>query len=163
MIEIVYGHEKYLESFHVALDSIAKERHFIEMIEAPALADTIELQRGHINKNSPVYYAVDENRVVGWCDISLKDNPRLRHRGTLGMGLMSGYRNRGLGTGLIQANLDHALKIGLERVELTVYTTNTAAQALYKKMGFIAEGMIYKYRKLDGVYYDAIFMTRDIR
>ena len=163
MIEIVYGHEKYFESFQKALDSVAKERQYIEMIEAPPLAGTIEFQRGNILKNAPVYYAVDENKVVGWCEISLKDNPRLRHRGTLGMGLISGYRNKGLGTRLMQAALEHAKKSGLERVELTVYTTNPAAQALYAKMGFVAEGMIYKYRKLDGVYYDAIFMTKDIK
>lgn len=162
MIDIVYADEKYFESFHSALNSVAKERQYIEMIEAPPLKNVSEYQRGLILKNGPVYYAVENGKVVGWCDIFPEDNPRLSHRGTLGMGLLAAYRGQGLGARLMTAALAHAKKFGLEKVELNVYTSNTAAIKLYKKMGFVQEGLIKKYRKLEGVYFDCMVMSKDM-
>ena len=153
----------YFESFHSALNSVAKERNYIEMIEAPPLADVSQYQRGLILKKGPVYYAVEGERVVGWCDIFPKDNPRLSHRGSLGMGIISGFRKMGIGTRLMQATLDHAKKFGLAKVELSVYSSNTDAIALYKKMGFVQEGVVRDYRRLDGVSYDAISMAKELR
>lgn len=162
MIEIVYGSEKFFESFHACLDAVAKERRFIEMIEAPPLVNVAEYQRGLILKNGPVYYAVEGSKVVGWCDIFPKDNPRLSHRGTLGMGIVAGYRKQGIGSRLMQATLAHAKKFGIEKVELSVYSSNVDAIALYKKMGFVQEGVVKDYRRLDKVSYDAISMAKEI-
>ena len=161
MIEIMYAQEKYFESFHKALSSVAKERLYIEMIEAPPLINVAEFQRGLIAKNGPVYYAVKEDRVIGWCDVFPEDNPRQNHRGSLGMGLLPEFRGKGIGAQLLKACLAHAKTFGLEKVELNVYTTNTAAIALYKKIGFVQEGHIKKYRKLDGVYYDCLLMAME--
>lgn len=111
-----------------------------------------------IAKDWPAYYALDGDKVVGWADISPFNNPRLAHRGSLGMGIISGYRGRGLGTQLLKAALEHAKKIGLEKVELTVYTDNAGAIALYRKLGFEDEGLIKHYRKLDGRYFDCLAM-----
>jgi GNAT superfamily N-acetyltransferase len=78
------------------------------------------------------YASVDRSggsaRVVGWCDVFPFKNPRLAHRGGLGMGLLRDYRGRGLGRGLIAATLETATKSGLEKVELTVYSNNLAGQ-----------------------------------
>ena len=162
MIEVVYGNEKYFESFHAALNTVAKERIYIEMIEAPPLADVVQYQRGLIQKNGPVYYAIEGEKVVGWCDIFPKDNPRMSHRGSLGMGIIPGYRRMGIGTRLMMAALGHAKKFGFEKVELSVYSNNTDALVLYKKMGFEQEGVVKNYRRLDGFTYDAISMAKDL-
>ena len=162
MIDIVYANEKYFQSFHSALNSVAKERIYIEMIEAPPLASFSEYQCGLILKNGPVYYAIDGEKVVGWCDIFPKDNPRMKHRGGLGMGIVREYRKQGLGKRLMQATLEHAKKFGIEKVELTVYCTNLDAIALYKKMGFKEEGLVKDYRRLDGISYDVLAMAKHL-
>ncbi|MBP9708242.1 MAG: GNAT family N-acetyltransferase [Oligoflexales bacterium] len=70
------------------------------------------------------------------------------------------FRGLGLGSKLLASVLDHAKKFGLEKVELHVYTSNLPAVALYKKFGFEQEGLIKKYRKLDGEYFDCLAMGK---
>ncbi len=158
--EIIYPSEKHLKSFHEALSVVAKERVYIEMIEAPPFERVSSFQLEHILQNGPVYYAINEDRVVGWCDVFPKKNPRLSHRGDLGMGLLPEFRGQGIGSGLLSAVLQHSKEFGLEKVELHVYTSNTPAISLYKKFEFEQEGLIKKFRKLDGQYFDCLVMGR---
>lgn len=158
-VQIIYADSRYFASFHKALASVAAEKIYIETIEVPELESVEKFQGQLIAQNAPVYYAVSDGHVVGWCDISIKDNPRMKHRGGLGMGLIDGYRGQGLGTQLLRAALKHAKEIGLEKVELAVYATNTAALALYRKMGFVDEGCIKNYRRLEGQNFDAVMMA----
>lgn len=157
---IVYPSEKYFRSFYEALSRVARERIYIEMIEPPPFEKVVEFQRGLIAKDGPVYYAIENENVVGWCDVFPESNPRQNHRGALGMGLLPEYRGKGLGSKLLAAVLAQAQKFGLEKVELHVYTSNSAAIALYKKFGFEQEGLIRRYRKLDGEYFDCLVMGK---
>ncbi len=158
--QIVYPSEKYFSGFYATLSAVAKERVYIEMIEAPPLESVISFQKEHISKNGPVYYAVSNDQVIGWRDVFPMSNPRQVHRGALGMGLLPEYRGQGIGARLLTATLAHAKRFGLEKVELHVYTSNTPAIALYKKFGFEQEGLIQKYRKLDGQYFDVLAMGK---
>jgi RimJ/RimL family protein N-acetyltransferase len=159
-VQIVYPSEKYLPSFYDALTMVAKERVYLEMIEPPPFEKVAAFQKGLVEKNGPVYYAIDGDKVVGWCDAFPENSPRQSHRGTIGMGILSEYRGQGIGTQLMNAVIAHAKKFGLEKLELNVYTSNVHAHALYKKLGFEQEGLIKKYRKLDGQYFDCITMAK---
>jgi ribosomal protein S18 acetylase RimI-like enzyme len=161
-VEIIYPSEHYLKSFHEALSVVANERIYIEMIEPPSLVEVSNFQNELILKNAPVYYAIQNEKVVGWCDVFPMSNPRQSHRGGLGMGLIPEFRGQGIGSRLLSAVLHHAKAYGLEKLELHVYTTNTAAVALYKKFGFEQEGLIQKYRKLDDQYFDCLLMSKFI-
>jgi RimJ/RimL family protein N-acetyltransferase len=147
---------------HRALDEVARERLFIELIEAPKYEQFEAFQQKMITNNWPVFYAVENGRVVGWADISPAANPRFAHRGFLGMGLIASHRGRGIGQQLLQTALEHAKLIALEKVELSVYTENATAISLYKKLGFHEEGLIKHYRKLDGRYFDCLMMAKFI-
>ena len=155
-IQIAYASEKYFKSFHEALSTVAKERIYIEMIEAPPIEKVSSFQSALISKNGPVYYAIKNDQVVGWCDVFPQENPRQSHRGGLGMGILPEFRGQGIGSKLLAAVLDHSKSFGLEKVELYVYTSNKSAIALYRKFGFEQEGLIRKYRKLDGQYFDCL-------
>ncbi len=158
--EIAYPSEKYFKSFHHTLDQVAKEQVYIEMIEAKPFKDVSDFQSKLVVNNWPVYYAINNSEVVGWADITPASNPRLSHRGFLGMGLLKQFRGQGLGSQLLNKVLVHAKDIGLEKVELTVYTNNTAAIQLYKKCGFTEIGVIKHYRKLNGQYFDCVEMEK---
>lgn len=158
--EIVYPTEKHFKSFHQTLDQVAREQVYIEMIEAKPFEDVAAFQSKLVANNWPVYYAINNNEVVGWADITPSSNPRLAHRGFLGMALLKQFRGQGLGTQLLNKVLIHAKNIGLEKVELTVYTNNDAAIRLYKKCGFTEIGIIKNYRKLNGQYFDSIEMEK---
>ncbi len=159
-MKIIYANEKYSASLHEALTIVANERIYIEMIEAPPLEKVEGFQRELIAKNGPVYYAINEEKVVGWCDIFPKENPRLKHRGGLGMGILPEFRGKGIGSQLLEKVIAHAMKFGLEKIELNVYDSNLSAIALYKKFGFETEGLIKKYRKLDDRYFDCLCMGK---
>ncbi len=60
---------------------------------------------------------------------------------------------------LLTAALQKARQLGLERVELEVFASNTYAQRLYQKFGFVSEGHKKQARKLDGAYDDIIEMV----
>ncbi len=161
-MEIKYPEEKYFGSFHRCLNEVAQEKIYLEMVEAPPEDKVKAFQRSLVEKNGPVYYAVQEDKVFGWCDIFPNEDPRQSHRGNLGMGILKEFRGMGIGAKLMDAVINHRNKCGLEKIELTVYHSNLAAIALYKKFGFEQEGLIKKYRKLDGLYVDAILMSKFI-
>ena len=158
--EVRYAESALIPSFHEALSAVARERVYLEMIEPPPLERVTRFQTELIDKGGPVYYAVSEGKVVGWADVFPENNPRMNHRGGLGMGLIPEFRGQGLGSRLLQAVLAHSKKFGLEKVELHVYTSNLPAIALYRNHGFEQEGLLRKYRKLDGQYFDCLAMGK---
>ena len=139
---------------------MAQERIYIEMIEAPPLEKLTRFQTELIEAGGPITDAVAEREVVGWCDIFPYANERQKHRGALGMGLRKDYRGRGLGSRLLTHTLDQAKRFGLEKVELYVYTSNLPAIALYEQHGFEHEGLLKRYRKLDGQTFDCAAMAK---
>jgi RimJ/RimL family protein N-acetyltransferase len=157
-LKIIYGQEKYFSSFYQTLDAVAKEHIHLEMVEAPPLEVVSTFQKTLIEKNWPLFYAVENEAVVGWVDISPFTNPRFAHRGTLGMGLAKAARGKGLGKQLLQTALLHAKTIGIEKVELTVYPNNQPAKRLYENCGFKESGVIKHYRKWNNQYFDVIQM-----
>ncbi len=159
-VKIAYATKEFFESFHSVLDQVAREQIYIEMIEAKSLKETEEYQNKLIEGNQPVYYVVQNSAVVGWIDISTVPNKRLAHRGFLGMGLAKEFRGMGLGSLLLEKALSHAKSIGLEKIELQVYTNNEPAIRLYKKYGFSVVGTIKHYRKLNGQYFDCLYMEK---
>ena len=97
--------------------------------------------------------------VVGWCDIVRNPLEGFRHVGRLGMGLLPHYRGQGLGKRLTVETIRAARLAGIERVELEVFASNERAVALYRKLGFVTEGVKRRARKLDGQYDDNVVMA----
>lgn len=151
--------ETHIESFHRALDTVARERRYLAFLEAPPLAVTRDFVRGMMEKRNPQFVAVVKDEVVGWCDVSRHERPVFAHRGALGMGIVPDYRGRGLGRQLIETTLAEARRQGIVRVELTAYADNARAIALYLKVGFVQEGVERDAACIDGSYCDMVMMA----
>ena len=149
----------HIESFHRALDMVSRERKYLTFLEAPPLESTRAFVLDMIENGHPQFVAVLDGQVVGWCDIRREGRPSLVHRGSLGMGIIPGYRDKGLGRRLITTALDAARELGLHRVELHVHADNPRAIALYEKVGFVREGVARDAVKIDGRFIDAIQMA----
>ena len=79
--------------------------------------------------------------------------------GDIGMLVDAAWRGRGVGSALVQAAIDWARGEGLHKLCLEVFPTNTAAIALYRKCGFVEEGLRPKqYRRASGELWDALAM-----
>lgn len=102
------------------------------------------------------------NEVVGQLGLhTFPHVPRRRHVGQLGMAIHDDWQGNGVGSALMSAAIDLADNwLNLSRLELDVFTDNEPAIALYKKFGFINEGIHKNYAYRDGQFMDVYSMAR---
>lgn len=102
-----------------------------------------------------------DGRIVGQLGLQVCQNPRRRHVAELGMGVSEPFQGQGIGSALLRAALDMADNwLNIRRVELTVYTSNDAAIALYERFGFEAEAELTDFAFQYGNYVNALCMAR---
>lgn len=159
-IDVRNGASADAEGFHACVTSVARERRYLGFIDAPDPTNFGKHVERLIRENLPFVIATHGNNVVGWCDIVPYVRPGFTHASVLAMGLLAPFRGRGAGSRILTIALDRARAIGLERIELEVYATNTTAIALYRKFGFDLEGTKRRARKLDGVHEDHFVMAK---
>jgi L-phenylalanine/L-methionine N-acetyltransferase len=88
-------------------------------------------------------------------------SPRRAHARGLGMSVAAAYQGKGVGTALMNGLLDWADNwTHVTRIELNVYADNEAAIRLYKKFGFVQEGLFRNYAMRAGVLTDTLAMAR---
>jgi L-phenylalanine/L-methionine N-acetyltransferase len=148
------------QAFWTALASVANEKKYILTVKPPPFESTKAFVQNNIEKNHAQYVAVCDDKIVGWADIIPLEHPTMAHVGSLGMGVISAYRGQGIGDKLLANVIQHAWERGLKRLELEVFADNGAAIALYKKHGFIQEGIKHYARVIDGYYQDIIVMAQ---
>ena len=85
-----------------------------------------------------------DGKVVGNLGLhSMAKSPRRRHVGYIGMSVYGAWHRRGVGSALMNAAIDLADNwLQYTRLELTVYTDNPTALALYRKFGVEIEGTL---------------------
>jgi len=99
--------------------------------------------------------------IVGNAGLMPTQGVRRRHVMGLGLSVAPTAQGQGVGTALMQALVDWADRWAqVLRIELTVFTDNAAAIALYRKFGFELEGTHRAYALRDGVYADVHAMAR---
>jgi RimJ/RimL family protein N-acetyltransferase len=126
--------------------SVDKERKFIERIlDNPGWVGIL---------------AELDGEVAGYLYIDNDSRKRVSHVGNLHMSVASKYRRLGIGSILLDKAVDWAKdNPGLEKICLSVFSTNEIAVRLYKKNGFKEEALRKKqYKIAEGSYVDEIIM-----
>jgi ribosomal protein S18 acetylase RimI-like enzyme len=159
-IEVVPIARRHLDGFHAVVDSVARERQYLAMLQAPALARTRRFVLDSLKSGAVHVVAVRENEVLGWCDLRPKTAETLRHSAVLGMGVLAGHRRRGIGSRMLTTALALGRERGFLRTELMVRADNARAIDLYRRFGFVVEGNCRGYMRLEDVDYDALLMAR---
>ncbi|MED5621241.1 GNAT family N-acetyltransferase [Ideonella sp. BN130291] len=86
---------------------------------------------------------------------------RRRHAMALGIAVAHEAQGRGVGSALMHAMCDYADNwVQVLRMELSVFTDNHRAMALYRKFGFEVEGTHRGYAMRHGQYVDVHSMAR---
>jgi ribosomal protein S18 acetylase RimI-like enzyme len=147
------------DGFRQVLDSVARERRFLALIEAPPIEKVQEVVRANVEEGAIHFVAVEGGEVLGWCDIHRSKQPGFTHTGRFGMGVRADYRRRAIGRRLAEAALGKAIVTGLTRVELEVFSSNAPAVHLYESLGFVKEGLKRNARYLDGAWDDMAMMA----
>ena len=84
-----------------------------------------------------------------------------KHVGFLGISILKEFRKIGIGTAMMKYIMEWARRQkGLEKVSLTVFSTNEAAINLYRTFGFQIEGISKKQYKIEGKYIDETIMGK---
>ncbi|MGE6982025.1 N-acetyltransferase [Kluyvera intermedia] len=103
---------------------------------------------------------IDE-QVVGHLALQIPQRPRRSHVADFGISVDSRWHNRGVASALMRTMIDMCDNwLRVDRIELTVFTDNAPAVALYQKHGFEIEGTGKRYALRNGEYVDAYFMAR---
>ena len=123
-------------------------RQRLEQINAP---DRTDLQ----------LVAEHEGEIVGGLGLHPMPQLRRRHCAMLGISVVPAAQRQGIGAALMQAGCDYADGWAqILRIELTVFTDNTRAIALYERFGFRTEGTHRAYAMRRGRYEDVLCMAR---
>lgn len=105
----------------------------------------------------------DNDKIVGHLDIRGNDISSSSHRCFLGMGLMSLYRGKGLGTQLMNETIKWCRQQEqIEWIDLGVFHKNYPAIKLYEKIGFQKIGIIIDRFRVEGVSINDIQMTLNV-
>lgn len=108
--------------------------------------------------------AFDGATLVAMAGFSREQRTKAQHRGDIfGVYVAPAARGTGLSRQLLEALLDHVRTTPeVVVVTLAVRTTNDAARALYRRLGFCVTGIDKRALFVDGTYHDEERMTLDL-
>lgn len=113
-----------------------------------------------VEKNLFLVAEVDD-KIVGFARCIGNKLNRFRHKAEFGICISKQYWGHGIGKVLLENILLWADTVGIEKITLYVVETNSKAINLYKRFGFIEEGLLIKDRiHKDGNYYNTVIMGR---
>lgn len=103
-----------------------------------------------------------DGQLIGLASIKALDEGRQAHVAELGLSLVKEYWGYGIGSMMLEAQLEFAKAVGLEILTLEVVTDNLRAIKLYEKFGFTKVGRLSQRLKANYHYYDTYIMERVI-
>lgn len=111
------------------------------------------------NRDDLNLVAILNDEVVGTVNVQRGIYKKNRHTASLGIAIKSGHRNKGLGSEMIRMAIRWAAEQNIIKLNLEVFSSNVGAIALYKKLGFIEEGVRKKQFLLGDSFVDDVMMT----
>ena len=159
---IVPAEQRYCAGHARTLSFVAQEGKYLSTNSPFSVSDTINFYLYCKNKGFPQLFVVDTNdEVVGWCDIVTRESyPDTV--GFIGLGLMPEYRDRGIGTLLMERAIEEARYAGFREIRLDCRESNERALHLYRKLGFRRVAFFRKGLVIDGESIPIVCMRKKI-
>ena len=119
----------------------------------------------HGGAENVIFGAFDEGRLVGTASIYREQRAKRRHIGNIwGVFVHPECRGKGVGRALVSAVLDHGRTLsGLDKIQLTVSSTQPAARKVYLSLGFRVYAVEPRALRVNGEYLDEDLMLFDLR
>lgn len=114
------------------------------------------------SKNSTIMVAEYNNKLCGYILALGGSARRNKHSAYLVVGVTKKERGKGIGSRLFEALEIWAKENKIHRLELTVVTENKHGVALYKKQGFVIEGVKKDSLLINGKFVDEYYMAKII-
>ncbi len=134
------------------------------MLEPGERQTTVDEQRLQIaailaQPNSTILVAEAGTSLAGYVAAHGGEFRRNRHSAYVVAGVCQSFSGQGIGTRLFQSLVEWAPTVRVSRLELTVMEHNAAGVALYRKIGFVEEGLRQRSMRVNGRFIDEIAMA----
>lgn len=151
------------DDYDAIRDTMLQPRAQSETLQVPYTSREVFRKRAaEFLPTDQILVAEVDGKIVG--NAALFGNPRhvrRRHAASLGITVHDDWHRQGVGSALMQAAIDLADRwLQVTRIELTVFTDNAGAIALYRKFGFEIEGTHKNFAFRNGKYVDVYAMAR---
>ena len=110
--------------------------------------------------NTLILVAEVDGRVVGVGELQIGEFRKNRHTAELGISVLRDFRRLGAGSALMERMLQWAEGKDVEKIWLSVFSSNKGALAFYGKFGFEVEAVRRKQFKTDEGYVDEMLMAK---
>jgi RimJ/RimL family protein N-acetyltransferase len=114
------------------------------------------------SENNTFVVAFIGDEVVALADVHAGKRPRIKHSGELGISVLKKYWRMGIGLAMMQYIIDWARGTGLRKLNLRVREDNTGAVDLYRKLGFLDQGIITREFLIRGEFFSTKFMGLEL-
>ncbi len=101
-----------------------------------------------------------DGAIIGHSNLQIGYLTKNKHTAYIATLLLKGFRNLGIGTAIMKIVAEAAKEVDIEKLYLSVFSSNTRAINFYKKCGFEIEGVLKKQFLIDGKYVDEIYMAK---
>jgi len=153
------ANEDDAEAMKNVVNSVASEKYYV--VPERSREDWDEAIREIKRRKGLIIIAQANEKTVGMAHLVRGKFKKNKHVGFLGISILKEFRKIGIGTAMMKYIMEWARRQkGLEKVSLTVFSTNEAAINLYRTFGFEIEGMSKKQYKIEGKYIDETIMGK---
>lgn len=157
-------HQDDAEQFLQLQKTIAEETSFM-IRESDEIRTTVEQQRERITNvlaqdYLTVFVVEHDERLIGFLRASGSNLRRIKHKVYIVIGILQAFTGQGIGTRLFNEAEQWARQQGMTRMELSVMTGNKRGIALYKKCGFVIEGIQKNAFLINDQYSDDYIMAK---
>lgn len=151
----------------VAIKEVALDTKWV-LTEADELPKTVAKERAFLrarlkSRNSTIAVAVDDGEIVALILADGGNRRRIAHVATIGIVIRKKWRGQGLGARMIEYMIRWARRTEIKKLKLSVTEGNNVALRLYKKMGFVREGLSLRDVRRRGRYHNSIEMARFVK
>ena len=134
---------------------------------------TVEARRAsfleHTPHHRPLWVAEDSNKpelgAIGYLGFFhfMNERPGYLITADLAIYLHPDYLGKGLGTYLLERAIARSPSLAIETLTATIFASNEASVALFRKMGFEQWGHMPRVARLEGVEKDLVLVGRRLR
>lgn len=111
-------------------------------------------------ENVLLWIAVEDGEIISYMHINANSLSRMKHSASMGITVKKSWRGKGVGKHMMADAISFFESSSLHRLELTVVKENQVAVELYKKFGFVEEGLMKDALKKGDTYYDVLMMAK---